>query len=189
MRPSEKHRKKPQEQYTRFAVRVERYEASVGASVNRNAYAPQYGWDLDDDDPVYEFSNHLMIAGVSTFPPERAGDQYELTIYGTDARSHRLNATLKDIQARDKHGSPQYRSYRGKQIPVYLPPTGFGLIDKVRGERRWTAWLFVRRRFVTDMLVLLGHKRELFVSLEERKIERARWVQALSLQTVDPAEE
>jgi hypothetical protein len=139
--------------------------------------------------PVYEFNNRLMIAGVSTYPRERAGDHYELTIYGTDARSHRLNATLKDIQARDKRGSPEYRPYRGKPIPVYLPPTGFGLIDKIRGERRWTAWLFVKPRFVTDMLVLLGHRHSFFLSLEERKVERSRWVQALSLQTTDPAEE
>jgi hypothetical protein len=71
---SGKHRTGPQEQHTRLALRVERYEACVGASVNHNAYAPQYGWDLDDDDPVYEFNNRAVslrwsVISFGTAPP------------------------------------------------------------------------------------------------------------------------
>jgi len=189
MARTRKRPKKPEEQHSYVGIRLGRYEARVGAGVNRHVYAPQYAWDLDDDDPLYEFTSQVTIMGISTYPPDREGDAYELTIYGTESRSHRLNATLKDVHARDAHGVPQYRQYRGRQIPVYVPPRGFGLVDKVRGEKRWTAWLFVTPRFVNDLLVLLGHQQNLFVSLHERKIDRSGWVQSMTLQTTDPAEE
>jgi hypothetical protein len=140
-----KRQRKAEEQHTHLAIRVQSYEVRVVASVNHNVYAPQYAWDLDDDDPLYQFTAQLTISGISTYPEERAGDAYELTIYGADAPSRRLNLTLKDVQARNEHGSPQYREYRGKQIPIYNPPKGLGLLDKIRGEPRWTAWLLPRR--------------------------------------------
>jgi hypothetical protein len=180
---------KPHEEHTHVGIRIERYEARVGASVNSYAYAPQYAWDLDEDDPLYEFTNQVTITGISTYPSDRMGDAYELIIYGTDSRSHRLNAKLKDVHARDTNGSLRYREYRGKQIPIYVPPHGLGHVDKVRGERRWTAWLFVPPRFVNDVLVLLSHQRNLFLGLHERKIDRSRWVQGIAVQTNDPAEE
>lgn len=184
-----KRREKPDEERSHIIIRLEHYEASIEARINHHAYAPQYAWDLDDDDPVYEFADRTVITGISTYPPERKDDHYELTIYGTESPSHRLNAKLKDIHARDKYGSPKYREYRGKQIPIYQPPNGLGLVDKVRGERRWTAWLFVTPRFINDLLVLLGHQRNLFLTLHERKVDRSRWVQGMTLQTSDPTEE
>jgi hypothetical protein len=178
-----------EEQHTHLAIRVGRYDACVRASVNHNVYAPQYAWNLDDTDPLYEFTNEVTITGVATSPPERAGATYELTMYGNDTPSHRLNLELKDVQERDEHGSPKYRQYRGKEIPIYLAPKGLGLLDKVRGEAHWTAWLFVSPRLVADAVMLLGQQKNLFLAVHERKVERSRWVQGVSLQTNDPAEE
>jgi len=42
---------------------------------------------------------------------------------------------------------------------------------------------------VNDALVLLGQQATLFIALHERKAERTRWIQRISLQTTDPAEE
>lgn len=184
-----KRQSKPEEEHTRIAIRVEAYAAQVDAGINRNAFAPQYAWDLNDDDPLYTFTSYLQITGMSVYPEGRAGDRYELTIYGDDAPSRRLDAKLKDAQARDKHGSPQYRSYRGREIPVYSPPEGMGLLDKIRGERSWTAWLHAAPRFVSDALTLLTLRKDLFLTIHERKIERTRWVQGVTLQTSDPREE
>jgi len=186
---TKKRQRKPKEEHTHLAIRVEQYEAHVEASVNHNVYAPQYAWDLDDDDALYQFTTQLTIKGISTYPEERADDEYELTIYGNDTRSRRLDATLKDAHARDEHGLPRYREYRGRQIPIYNPPSGLGLLDKVRGEPRWAAWLFVAPRFVSDALVLLGHGKKMFLAIHESKNKRTRWVQSLTLQTADPAEE
>lgn len=84
------------------------------------------------------------------------------------------------MQARDKYNAPQYRTYRGKQVPVYVPPKGMGMIDKVRGELRWTG---------SDLLILLGQGRPLFIGIDERKHERTRWLHSVSLQMTDPAQE
>jgi len=183
------HRRKAEQEHTHIAIRVERYEAGITASINQNVHGAQYAWKLDDEDPVYEFTNQARIIGTATYPPERAGNVYQLTFYGTDAPSQRLDTKLKDVQARDKYGSPQYRTYRGREIPVFVAPKGLGLLDKVRREASWTGSIFVVPRFVTDALVLLGRPETLFIALHERKTERVRWIQRVSLQTTDPADE
>jgi hypothetical protein len=62
-------------------------------------------------------------------------------------------------------------------------------LNKMRGEARWTGWLFTSTGFVRDMLVLLSHGRDVFLALHERRSGRTRWIQGLSLQTNDPADE
>ncbi len=182
-------RTKSAEETTFLAIRVELYQARTDAAVNHNVYAPGLAWEYDEDDPLYLFGTDLTIFGSATWPEKRAGETFELTIYGADGRTTRRNATLRDVQRRDAHGSRQYRSYRGREIPVFDPPGGMGHLDKVRGQRSWTGAIFTHARFVTDALVLLGQSRPLYVSLDERKRERTRWIRSLTFQTTDPAEE
>jgi len=130
-----KQRTSAEERHTRIAIVVENYDAHVDAAINHNVYAPQYAWDLNHDDPVYSFTSFLRINGISVYPEDRRQERYELTIYGDDAPSRKLSASLKDVQARDKHGSPMYRNYRGREIPIYDPPKGMGLLEKVRGDK------------------------------------------------------
>lgn len=189
MPPKAKHSRKPHAADTRLAILVERYDAHIDATINHNVYVPQSAWGTDEEDPVYRYTSKLEITGIATYPPQRADDIYELTIYGDDAPSRHHNLTLRDVQARDNYGSPIQRLYRGRQIPVYNAPKGLGHIEKVRGELRWTGWLFVPTRFVNDMLVLLNHARNLFVALYERKEDRARRIMSISLQTKNPEEE
>ncbi|RRI02288.1 hypothetical protein EH240_12530 [Mesorhizobium tamadayense] len=180
--------KRPEEEHTHLAIRVERCETSVEAAVNYNVYRTE-SLDSDDDDPLYRFTTRLTVAGISTYPQERAGDTYEVAIYADNLGSGDIRATLRDVQERDEYGSPKYRQYRGRQIPIYSPPPGMGLIDKIRGEPRWTIWLRVSPCFTSDALALLSSGRLLFLAIHERKKDRARWVQSVSLQTTDPAEE
>ncbi|MBB3455239.1 hypothetical protein FHT86_003538 [Rhizobium sp. BK313] len=184
-----KRRKTPDDEYTFLAIRVEGYEANVEAAINHDVFAPQFAWNADDDHPLLVFRTQLVIVGVATYPEKRGGDTYELTFYANNMSSDDIHATLKDVQARDEHGSPKYRSYRGRQIPIYNAPKGMGLIDKVRGEPRWSAWLRVSPCFVSDALTLLGNGRRLFLAMHERKSDRTRWIQSVSLQTTDPAAE
>jgi len=72
---------------------------------------------------------------------------------------------------------------------VFKDPNGFALLEKIRGEATWTTWLNLAPRLVTDMLVLLGQQRPIYLAIQERKIKRTRWVQSITLQTTDPAEE
>ncbi|WP_027037099.1 hypothetical protein [Mesorhizobium ciceri] len=138
---------------------------------------------------VSKLPTRLTVAGIATYPEERAGETYEVTIYGDNLGSGDIRATVKDVQERDDRCAPKYLQYRGRQIPIYKPPPGMGLIDKIHGERRWTAWLRVSPRFTSDALALLGNGRALFLAIHERKTNRTRWVQSASLQTTDPAEE
>jgi hypothetical protein len=182
-------RNKSEDEYSHLAIRIERYEAETDASINHDIYHPQHAFNLDDRDPVFRFITRIVIFGKSTYPDVRAGDVYELKIYGDDAPSRHLQAKLEDFQARDERGSPQYRMYRGSRIPVYKAPNGLGLLQKERGEARWTAWINVAPRLVSDMLTLLGTGRGQYIALQERRQGRVRWVRSISLQTTDPAEE
>lgn len=181
--------KKQDVEHTHLALRVECYEADIDASVNHYAYDPQYAWDLDDSEPVYKFGTRLIITATSIQPEKRAGEIYELTFSSDNAPSRRLVAMLRDLQVRDKNGSLEYRQYRGKEVPVYRAPKGLGTLDKTRGAPCWTAWLFVPAQFTSDLLILLGRERAIFVSLHERKESRQRWIQSITLQTTDPSEE
>ena len=93
------------------------------------------------------------------------------------------------MQLVDEYRAPRYREYRGKRVPIYAPPKGIATLDKIHGEPRWHSAIFVSPRFITDLLILLGHTRNLFVAIHERKLERQRWIQSVGLQTTDPAEE
>jgi hypothetical protein len=128
---------KSKEQRTRLVIRVEKYEVDIDFSINSTALYPQNALRGDDEDPVYRFTNQLRIAGISTYPQDRAGESYELTLHGDDAPSNRIAITLKDIQVRDEYQAPKYRTYRGREVPLYQPPKGLGLLDKARGERQW----------------------------------------------------
>ena len=182
-------RQRKTEESTFLSVLVDSYEAHVEACVNHVVYAPQLGWLREEGDHLFEFKTRLQVTGTSRWPEERAGDTYELTIYGEDAPSSRLHATLKDAQKRDKYGAPQYRTYRGSEIPVYEPPKGVGTLDKVRGEPRWSGWLFAKPCFVRDALVLLGHGKPVYLAINERKEQRRRWLQSVALQTAAPEDE
>jgi hypothetical protein len=96
------------------------------------------------------------ISGTCKYPDKRAGDSYHLTLYGDASPSRGIYAKLKDAQLRDKYGAPKYRTYRGRDIPVYDAPKGLAVLDKVRGKSEWTAWITVTPRLVSDMLGLLG---------------------------------
>lgn len=184
-----KRQSKPQYKHTLIAVRVENYEVRADAGVHHYVYQPHYAWRDIDDDPLFEFSTHIEITGASIYPEDRAGDSYEITIHSETAESARINAKVKEVQARDEYGAPQYRQYRGKSVPVYNPPEGVGHLNKIHGEKKFTGWVFAPPRFLSDYLMLLGQGRELYLSLHERRLQRHRWLHHLSLQTSDPAEE
>lgn len=176
-----------EDEHTHLTIKVEHCEASVETRVEPGIYQPQYAWDLDDDAPLYRTAIQLTFAGVVTYPEGRAGEAFELTIYASNSDLRRNKATVKDVQARDERGSLKFRSYSGRQIPVYNPPSGMGLIDKV--ESSWIAWLHVSPLFTNDALVLVNSGRSLFLGIHERRSKRVRWIQGVSLQTTDPAEE
>ena len=128
-----------------------------------------------------------MVRGVASYPAERTGEKYEVTFRARDSPVSRLR--LKDIHARDKHHLPVYRQYRGGRFAVYEAPYGLGTMQRRRSDGTWQAYLFVDGSLTTNMLILLGRDRGLFLSIHEMKAERVRWVRNISLQSTNPAEE
>ncbi|MEZ0018231.1 hypothetical protein [Sinorhizobium fredii] len=181
-------RKSPVSEHTILTVRVESHEANLEAGISHDALSPEHAWDLDLDEPLYTFATQIEIRGTVIYPENRTGEAWELTIYD-GRRSHYLTATLKDTHVRDERGSPQYRTYRGKHIPVLKPPKGMGIVDKVRGKRAIRSWLYVSPRFLSDALALLGQGRTLYLAAHEVKDGRDRRLRSLRLQTSDPSDE
>lgn len=123
---------------------------------------------------MYKYVTRLKILGAATYPSDRAGQRIEVTVYGDESPSRHVFLTLKDLQERGNYGEPLYRQYRGQSLPILRQPPGLGLLDKVRGEPMWMAWLNVAARLVSEMLVLLSSGRELYLAIDvERSGERA----------------
>lgn len=181
--------RKPKEEHTHIVIRVDRYDVRADASINHVVYEPQYALYLDENEFVYRFDTHLEISGTAIAPDSRASGTYDLSLYGDESPSSLTNLPLKAIHERDEHEARKYRTYRGRAVPVYWVPPGLARLDKIRGESRWRVWLSARPRFVNDALMVLGQSRRVYLTIHERKAQRQRWVQNLSIQTNNPAED
>ena len=176
------------EEHTLLGIEISDFKARSSAALNhdlRNSW-PRFA---RDDDLVYEFGTSLEITGTSIYPSERANDTYELSVHGHELRRGDFSLKLKDCQLRDEYGVPRYKSYRGQQLPVYESPPGLGMLDRRRGTGIWYSWVYVMPGLVHDMLLLLMQSRPLYISLHERKTGRERWIQSVSVQTTNPADE
>lgn len=176
------------EVHTVLGIEIGDYKAHASAALNhdlRNS-CPRFA---RDDNLVYEFGTSLEITGTSIYPPERANDTYELSVHGHELRPGDFSLTLRDCQLRDESGLPRYKAYRGQQIPVYESLPGLGILEKRRGTRTWYSWIYVAPALVHDMLILLNQVRPLYLSLHEIKSGRERWLQSVSVQTTNPADE
>jgi hypothetical protein len=71
-------------------------------------------------------------------------------------------------------------------VPVYRRPLGIATLEKARGERRWTTCAFLPQATVDAMRQLMYATRPLYLAVHERKADRKRWAQSLSLQTRMP---
>ena len=72
-------RKKAVEEYSLVSIRLQNYKARVGASINHRARDKRY---QHDELRVYQFDSYLEIDGVCTYPENREGDKYQITVYG-----------------------------------------------------------------------------------------------------------
>ena len=177
---------KPPHEHTHLAIRVESFSANVSAGINPALYGNNPK-DIVGDELILESSIGLEVRGVCTYPSTRADQTYEITIHAEKAARAALR--VKDIQRRDEHDEPLYKTIRGNLYPVYDLPPGLGLIELRRSDDVWTGWAFVERKVVTNMLILLGQSQPSYLSINERKFERRRWIWHISMQTSDPAAE
>lgn len=180
-------RRKPEPVYTHLAVRLDRYDIDAGVGVSYLLERPDLAFHDADDDPVFEHVTRLVLTGSATYPPERAGELFELTIRGDDGPSTRVGLKLREMQLRDENRVPRYREYRGQSYPIYRPVPGIAYMSRGGKELPWTAWINLAPRLVSDMLVLLGMGERLYLAVLESRQGRDRWIRQLALQTINPA--
>lgn len=181
-------KKKPEAEYTNLAITIDSYDARAQAGINLNLLGSSR-YVIDDEEPVYSFDTVLELSGTCTYPDDRAGDRYEITLVGDTTPPRSLRIKIKDLRERDKDGLPRYRKYKDGHHPVYGEPPALAFLEKVRGENRWSVWVWVAHQMVTDSLLLLSSGKPVYVSLQEKKENRQRQIRNLGVQTTDPAEE
>jgi hypothetical protein len=143
-----KRRKKKEPDYAFIAIKVDDYSVRVDAGINTSLLGtPRY--INDEEEPVHEFETKLEITGLCTAPEDRAGYRFDIHMYGAQNIDQRT-PRIKDLHERDKESDHRYRTYRGREYPVYAPPTPVAYIDKIRGKNRWVTWLWVPPRMVVD---------------------------------------
>ncbi len=180
-------RSRLRDEYTQLSIEVQGYEAESDISLNWNLRGPIFG--MRDDDLAHWFITTLEIRGTCVYPANRAGELYTLRVHGAEPHPGTFSTTLRDYLARDKQWQPLYRMRRGEREPIFDPPKGVTVLMKQWGKRSWDVPLDVQPHLASDMLRLLTSGRRLYLSIYERKIERVRWAQHVTLQTRDPAEE
>lgn len=176
------------DEYTNLGIRVDGYDVAVGKSLNLNLIG-NFRTYLDDDEPVFPSGIRFELSGTCISPRERAKEKYEITIYGEQVE--RTELKVKDIRLRDKRDLPIYRRRGDRQIPVYNPPTGFATLQRNAALSTWQACLWITFSSATNMLVLLAKLggRQIYVSVDERRHDRKRWIRSFSLQTRNPMDE
>jgi hypothetical protein len=182
---------KPKEVHTLLGLKVKDFNVRVASSLNPDLRDPRYGF-YSMKDPAYQFFTDLKVLGETTYPEEREGEEYSVWISGKEINPGEFSLTLEDFQARDEYGVPKWRTYHGREIPVFEETTSsLGFIERPT-KRRPTgainAWL--APQVVSDCLTLLSSsEKALYLEVHELKVERRRRLLSLDLQTNDPAEE
>jgi hypothetical protein len=173
-------------QYQLLAIEVTSYSASIDAAISM--HARERLWQHDNVQ-VYDFHNRIELLGTCSYPDERQGAHYQLTVYGRELSNGDFQRTLRDFVVRDAEGNIKRRKSRGIELPIYAAPDGIGSLEKRRGENLWNGVIWVAPQTTSDMLTLLTRVERVYVSIQEKRIGRQRWIVGLTLQTSDPADE
>ena len=157
--------------YELLSIPLSGFGASVDASVNHEARDKRHHYA---DPKIYQFHTSVELEGVCDYPEERSGDSYIISVHGWENEEGKFKVRLSDRHVLDEDGARKYRKVRGEEIPVYDVPDGLGLIEKVRGEKRWSGFCWVSPGTVSDMLALLPHVSPLYMAIHECKVGRTR---------------
>ena len=181
-------RKNPGVKQDRISAKIENWDAAAEFGLNHNAAST---WQrASPNDRVYQPEERLELQGVITTSGKRHEHPIAITVYGAKENHRVRQLKLKDIHVLDKHGVPRYKPYRGHSLPVYDLENAFlGLIDKVRGENRWTGFLWLDQDLLGRMILLLQSGRDVYASIHEITVNRGRRIKSFALQTIDPEEE
>ena len=169
-----------------LAITISGYTAAIDAAINYEVNDKRF---RHHDTKVYRFDSRLEIEGVCVYPESRQGEEYFISVHGSEREAGQFNLTLTGCHVRDEYGVKQYRKVRGEEVPVYDIPKEIGMLDRRPRNTAWNGWLWVPTHTISDMLALLPHVRPLYLGIYELKEKRTRWIRSVTLQTNNPAEE
>lgn len=174
------------EQYEFLSLNITDFKIIVDGAINHEVRVLNQQYD---DAKIYKYGTHIDIEGVCTYPDERTEEFYFITIYGHETKDGMFESKLSEYHAHDEDCMPQYRKSKGRQVPLYKPPKGVGILERQRGTKKWMGSCWLPPQTVSDITSLLIQIKPLYASIHELKEGRSRWIVGLSVQTSDPAEE
>lgn len=183
--PIKARRRQRRDTFELLSLWVTGYEVQVELGVNgRLRMKPLWG---DLDTPVMQARSWLEVRGKCVYPEERKGEKFVFTMVGEQSPPD-FAETVADIQQRDAHGMPQYRTYRGSTVPVFKCPKGVTQLLRQRRADPWSAWMHVPAGYLSDCLMVLSTRAVHYIYLHEHIVENERWLNTFALQSNDPAE-
>ncbi|MBT3045012.1 MAG: hypothetical protein KME67_19310, partial [Candidatus Thiodiazotropha sp. (ex Codakia orbicularis)] len=115
-----KRRKKKEPGYAFIAIKVDDYSVRADAGINSSLLGSPCLIE-NEEEPVHEFETKLEISGLCTDPENRAGHRFEIRMYGAP-EIDQWTPRVKDLHEHNKEGDYRYRTYRGREYPIYAPP-------------------------------------------------------------------
>ena len=176
-------RRKPRVQYELLTLQVEDYSVTVNATISYQAREPR---PKSDKIRLYSFGHTIEIVGTCTAPDERARETYRIIMEPPVGDEPPFDATLSDVRVKDDNGLVKHRKVQGQVVPVYDIPEGLGLLGRKRGPIKWEGSVWLPEPTLMQTMIVLANKHPLYLQIHERKIDRMRWINGLTLQTTNP---
>lgn len=161
------------------------YDVQVELGINHRLRMNPLWSDLNTR--VMEARSELEVRGKCFYPEERKGEKFVFTLIATPCPPGFAD-TVEDIQQRDAHGAPRYRTYRGYPVPVFECPKGVARLRRERRADAWSAWMQVPEGYISDCLSALSTRAARYIYIHEHIVEKERWINSFSIQSSDPDE-
>tara|TARA_R110000787_G_scaffold38044_1_gene96123 strand:- start:1026 stop:1574 length:549 start_codon:yes stop_codon:yes gene_type:complete len=171
------------------AVEVIDLDVQSEASLHHNLYGDK-PFLYRPEDFAYSYYSTLFITGRCIYPQKMKDDTFIFRIIGDELYRGRLSAVLDDFHKRDEYGSRIYKKYRGEDYPVMSPPPkGVGTYEKVRGESKWQANLWMGKDFVRNIMTMITVKEQLYIYMNKYTDKRTHWISEFSVTSKNPLDE
>ena len=179
---------RPRSNDTPLGILVDDHQAQTQMGINIHLLGTgSYG--LDDEAPVHVADSMLSLRGTCIHPEDRAGERFDVTLFASFPRDHEWSLRIKDLHASDANGAPRYAKRRGRLEPVRAEPPPVARLRKTRGQSAWEINMRTEPQMITHGLLILATGKPVYLTIDERRVNRQREVRSLGLQTTDPAEE
>jgi len=178
--------KKPRPpKYTFISITVDNHKARTTAGINFGLLGSARH-RTDPDDFVYRYESTIELSGFCHYPEERAGERYEVEIYSSHPNSAERELKVSDLQEHHGDGSPKYKKLKSGTYPIYREAPPIGFMEKKPGESRFNVAIWAAPTFLSDTLTLLTLPEQIYLSIQEKKLYRKRFVTEFNVQNTAP---